>query len=387
MRVLISLSLCAFLAPLLAQEAAVPILLNNPSFEDMPRHSKAPRGWLDCGFPGETAVDVQPDPMNQFQVRKAPQQGNTYLGMVVRDNDTWERVSQQLASPLVAEQCYEMRIHLARSEVYLSLSRINDNQRANYVTPAKLRIWGGFGDCDQVELIGETSLVTNYRWLEYIIKLEPSQEYTHLVFEAFYNTPTLFPYNGNILVDNASALVPIPCEGPPPIVMNEKEMPPVQVPAPSEEPITSPEPRPSPQQPASSTPERRRDVRDITKVTSADLKVGRVFQIEAITFAPDKAEFTPESREMLEDIYNFMVDNPTVVIEVGGHASSRATEFYAQQISTERAESVVHYLQRRGIDPSRLSARGYGNKVRIATDDTPEGRRRNQRVEIKILRT
>ena len=353
----------------------------------MPRHSKPPRGWQDCGFPGETAVDVQPDPMNQFQVRKAPQNGNTYLGMVVRDNDTWERVSQQLSSPMVAEQCYEMRIHLARSEVYLSLSRINDNQRANYITPAKLRIWGGFDDCDQAELIGETSLVTNYRWLEYIVKLEPSQNYTHVVFEAFYNTPTLFPYNGNVLLDNASALVPIPCE---PALA-------VQVPPTRKVPEYEPEPepevtpvvpeRPAPQ-PATPAPAPRRPAQvDITKATSDDLEVGRVFQIETITFAPDKAEFTPESKEMLEEIYDFLVENPSVIIEVGGHASSLATDYYAQQISTERAKAVVRYLQQRGIDPSRLSAKGYGNKVRIATDDTPEGRRRNQRVEIKILRT
>jgi outer membrane protein OmpA-like peptidoglycan-associated protein len=354
----------------------------------MPRHSKAPRGWVDCGFPGETAVDVQPDPMNQFQVRKAPQQGNTYLGMVVRDNDTWERVSQELSSPMVAEQCYEMRIHLARSEVYLSLSRINDNQRANYVTPAKLRIWGGFGDCDQAELIGETSLVTNYRWLEYPVKLEPSQDYTHIVFEAFYNTPTLFPYNGNVLLDNASALVPIPCERPiasqttpspllpPEKIPEDPEVPPADTPPAKPTPLPTPEPKP---------PVARQV--DIRKATSEDLKVGRVFQIETITFAPDQAEFTPESREMLEEIYDFMVENPNVVIEVGGHASSRATEFYAQQISTQRAEAVVRYLQQRGIEPKRLFARGYGNKVRIATDDTPEGRRRNQRVEIKILRT
>lgn len=387
MRVVTILSLLAYLVPLTAQEA-VPIVLNNPSFEDMPRHSKPPRGWQDCGFPGETAVDVQPDPMNQFQVRKAPQDGNTYLGMVVRDNDTWERVSQELSSPMVAEQCYEMRIHLARSEVYLSLSRINDNQRANYVTPAKLRIWGGFGDCDQAELIGETSLVTNYRWLEYIVKLEPSQNYTHILFEAFYNTPTLFPYNGNVLVDNASALVPIPCEPALAVQVPPTRNVPDYEPEPDPEvtPVT-PAPTPEPATPApTSRPTPRQQV-DITKATSADLKVGRVFQIETITFAPDKAEFTPESREMLNEIYNFLVDNPSVVIEVGGHASSLATEYYAQQISTERAKAVVRYLQQRGIDPGRLSAKGYGNKVRIATDDTPEGRRKNQRVEIKILRT
>ena len=81
-----------------------PIKLTNPSFEDLPHHSKPPRGWIDCGFDGETPVDVQPN--GTFSVTKPAAEGNTYIGMVVRDNDTWEAVSQRLSRPLQAGQCY-----------------------------------------------------------------------------------------------------------------------------------------------------------------------------------------------------------------------------------------------------------------------------------------
>lgn len=74
------------------------IQLTNPSFEDVPRHSRVPRGWYDCGFPGESAPDTQPDPT--FQVNKAAADGETYLGLVVRDNDTWESISQKLTRPV-----------------------------------------------------------------------------------------------------------------------------------------------------------------------------------------------------------------------------------------------------------------------------------------------
>ena len=85
---------------LLAQDD--PIELNNPSFEDFARASKEPRGWYDCGFPGETPPDVQPS--GGFEVFKPAYEGRTYLGMVVRDNDTWESVAQRLSRPLQGGQ-------------------------------------------------------------------------------------------------------------------------------------------------------------------------------------------------------------------------------------------------------------------------------------------
>ena len=200
-----SLSFC--LGKVYGQPEGV-ITLVNPSFEDMPRHSKPPRGWFDCGVPGETPPDVQPS--GTFSVTKPAVNGDTYLGMVVRDNDTWEMVSQRMSAPMKKGQCYAFSIYLCRSELYVSVSRKSD-ETANYTTPAKLRIYGGFDHCDKQYLLGETNLVINTRWLEYQFKFEPLDNYTHISFEAFYKTPTLFPYNGNILLDNASDITPISC--------------------------------------------------------------------------------------------------------------------------------------------------------------------------------
>ena len=52
----------------------------------------------------------------------------------------------------------------------------------------------------------------NWSWQEYRIKLEPQQDYTHIVLEAFWRQPILFPYNGNILVDNLRTLEPVACD-------------------------------------------------------------------------------------------------------------------------------------------------------------------------------
>ena len=191
------------------------IYLKNPSFEDVPRHSQTPKDWIDCGFELESEPDIQPN--GEFGVTMPAQHGQTYLGLVVRDNETWERVSQKVSRPLEKGKCYEFSIHLARSPQYISQSRVKDTQ-ANYITPAKLKIYGGFSPCDRQFLLAESNLIINYRWLEFNFKFEPIDNYTYITFEAFYKTPNLFPYNGNILLDNASALNPIPCKEQPEVV-------------------------------------------------------------------------------------------------------------------------------------------------------------------------
>lgn len=361
------------------------IQLRNPSFEDMPRAGMPPVGWQDCGWSLESPVDVQPDPMHQFQVTMQAQEGNTYLGMVVRDNDTWERVGQELNEPMIGGQCYAFRIQLARSKVYRSQSRVN-NQPANYVTPTKLRIWGGYDLCDRVDLIGETELVSNFNWKEYKVKLKPLEDFSHLVFEVFYQTPNLIPYNGNLLLDNASPLVPMACgdtipDVPGPILIpGEPNRPVADVPEPINLPgetttTKSVQPAPLPPTPTYTLGGKKEK-----------LEVNTVFQIEAITFKANSYEINPSSYPALEEIVKFMDAQPGVEIEIGGHASSQAGDGYANTISQARARSVVTYLRKEGVREKRMEAVGYGKSRRLCMEETAACRQLNQRVEVKIKR-
>lgn len=368
-----------------------PIQLTNPSFEDMPRHSKTPRGWYDCGFDGESPPDIQPS--GTFSVVKEAQEGNTYLGMVVRDNDTWEAVSQRLSRPMEKGQCYEFSIYLCRSELYVSTSRITD-QTANYTTPAKLRIYGGFGYCDKQYMLGETSLISGTRWQEYRFKFEPIANYSYIVFEVFYKTPTLFPYNGNVLLDNASDLVPVPCEEQP--IAREEVQPQPEQPARQPE-VARPE-TPQPKGPtitqrndpprtssAEKTPPRNDSAVTFSRLKRTDLREGQSIRVDKLYFEVDKSIITSDSYETLNDIYEFLVKNDDVVIEVGGHTNGLCTDSYCEKLSTDRARSVATYLAQRGISWDRLKFKGYGKRKPIASNDSEEGRRLNQRVEIKIL--
>ncbi|RMF22470.1 MAG: OmpA family protein, partial [Bacteroidetes bacterium] len=238
MRYFSLLAIITLLPLSLSAQQDEPIELFNPSFEDFPRYGNPPRGWYDCGFPGETPPDVQPLPDGQFQVSKPAKDGNTYLGIVVRDNDTWEMVAQRLSRPLEKGKCYVFSLQLARSEVYRSQSRTT-NELVNYTTPCKLRIWGGSNYCQKVELLAESQTVINTTWKEYNFRFEPKQTHQYIMLEAFYDTPVLFPYNGNILVDKASPILPVPCAGelppeePTEIAVEEEPAPPPPPPSPT----------------------------------------------------------------------------------------------------------------------------------------------------------
>lgn len=180
------------------------IFLKNPSFEDVTGPAKVLSDWAGCDIVGETPPDIQP---GSFSVKQVAQDGGTYLGLVVRDNETSEAVGQQLSMPLKAATSYSFSLYLCRSPIYLSASKAT-GQEVNYATPVKLRIWGGNAECDKKELLAESDMVANTDWKQYDFELEPIQfERDFIIIEAYYKTPVLFAYNGNILLDNCSPIV------------------------------------------------------------------------------------------------------------------------------------------------------------------------------------
>ncbi|MBK7406626.1 MAG: hypothetical protein IPL49_11505 [Saprospirales bacterium] len=193
---------------LMAQE---PIYLKNPSFEDSPKQGAPPQGWTTCGFDGETPPDVQPSGDIQytfFGVTQSPYAGKTYLGMVTRDNDTWESVSTNLKEPLRKGVEYQFSLFLCRSNKYISQSRL-DFKATNYTTPAVLRIWAGNGSCPSGQLLAQSPPIDHSDWREYRFTFVSDGEWEVFRLEACFGPDTGgWPANGNILVDNCSAIVP-----------------------------------------------------------------------------------------------------------------------------------------------------------------------------------
>ena len=102
-------------------------------------------------------------------------------------------------------------------------------------------------------------------------------------------------------------------------------------------------------------------------------------------FALNSAEILPESGPALDDLYQFLVQNPEVRIRIVGHTDSTGSLEYNMKLSHDRAKSVYDAVVGRGIDADRLTYEGKGPHEPVATNDTEEGRAANRRVEFVIL--
>jgi outer membrane protein OmpA-like peptidoglycan-associated protein len=387
------------------------IYLQNPSFEGLPHAGRSLGGlnqihqvnpfsaipkWTDCGFKMETPPDLHGADSDFFDVVRQPQDGVSFLGMVVRYNDTWERVSQKLTEPLKAGKCYSFSIYLSRDLNYKSATQESRDMPQSFSKPCVLRVYGGNGYCSTKELLGETVGVENTEWRRYDFVLKPKQDWEYFELQSFYKTPTLFPYNGNLLLDNASPIREIPCPDEPILPAEPQE--------PEEDLAVNRDPRDSAKEEIPSTPsapapsnknqKKKEEVAQaeppkkekiLKDLDAKKIQKGQVIQIEKLFFEADQSAITVKSFDVLDEVYDFLVENPKVTVEIGGHTNSKPKHAYCDRLSSERAQSVADYLVDKGISKERIQAKGYGKRKPITKGSSAEAHRRNQRVEIKIL--
>jgi len=115
------------------------------------------------------------------------------------------------------------------------------------------------------------------------------------------------------------------------------------------------------------------------------IEVGVTVRLNNIFFDFDKTTLRPESIPELERVVNFMMENPTVKVEIGGHTDSKGSDEYNINLSQGRASAVVDYVIDHGVEYERIIAKGYGEHQPVDTNLTDEGRQTNRRVEFKIL--
>jgi outer membrane protein OmpA-like peptidoglycan-associated protein len=120
------------------------------------------------------------------------------------------------------------------------------------------------------------------------------------------------------------------------------------------------------------------------------LSTGKQFVLEDLFYDLNKYNIRPDAAIVLDKLAKILKDNPSVRIEIGSHTDSRATAEYNLKLSQNRSESVVAYLISKGIDKSRLVAKGYGesqlvNKCADGVPCTEEEHQANRRTVIEIL--
>jgi hypothetical protein len=165
------------------------IEIANGSFDGEPADATVPQGWLSCKE--GTTPDILP---GYWGVYTEASDGDTYLGLITRQNNTWEVIGQRLSAPLLKGSCYAWAIDLAHSSTY-----------SGYNNPIKLRVWIGKSKCAKDQLIYESPLIEHSDWRTYKIKFTPEDEYRYIMLEAFHSEEEVI-WKGNILLDRIRAI-------------------------------------------------------------------------------------------------------------------------------------------------------------------------------------
>jgi len=123
---------------------------------------------------------------------------------------------------------------------------------------------------------------------------------------------------------------------------------------------------------------------DAPTVDSPPPPVRRVV-LRGIKFGSDTAYIEPASAGVLELVAERLRENPELRVRIEGHTDEQASEAHNLELSRERAESVKRILVGFGIAADRLDAVGLGESQPIASNDTPDGRALNRRVELDVI--
>jgi outer membrane protein OmpA-like peptidoglycan-associated protein len=112
---------------------------------------------------------------------------------------------------------------------------------------------------------------------------------------------------------------------------------------------------------------------------------GLVLTLGDVFFDVDRTELKPGAEHSLDRLVEFLRQHPDQQVVIEGHTDSTGSADYNLGLSERRADSVARFLEREGIERSRIQARGYGLERPIASNATVAGRQQNRRVEIVLV--
>jgi len=118
----------------------------------------------------------------------------------------------------------------------------------------------------------------------------------------------------------------------------------------------------------------------------AVVREGKIVILEKVLFVTAKDKILKRSENVLQAVKDRLNESPGITkVRIEGHTDDRGSDTYNQRLSEKRANAILRFLVKNGIDPDRLEAVGYGEAKPIDTNKTEDGRERNRRVEFTIL--
>src|SRR6516162_1175664 len=108
------------------------------------------------------------------------------------------------------------------------------------------------------------------------------------------------------------------------------------------------------------------------------------FDFDRLLFDTGSATLQPASQEQLTNIAGILKAYPQVKIRIGGYTDNTGDPAANLQLSQQRADSVMAQLTQLGVDPSRITAKGYGQDNPVADNSTEDGRQKNRRISLRV---
>lgn len=121
-------------------------------------------------------------------------------------------------------------------------------------------------------------------------------------------------------------------------------------------------------------------------IVAEEVPAGIRLSIRDIKFAPDSAQVLPGESSRLDEIAEVLKMAPNAQLLVEGHTASVGKPAGEQTLSEQRAKKIAEELKARGVKAGAFICRGFGGTKPVASNETPEGRAQNRRVEITILK-
>jgi len=181
-----------FFFSILGLQAQDVITITNGSFEgERGTAATMPQGWMPCRM--GTTPDILPGSWGVYTI---PAHGQSYVGLITRDDGSFESIGQRLSSPLEKGECYSFTLDLAHSKTY-----------SGYNLPIRLRVWAGAKSCAKDQLLWESDLIYNQQWEKHEVRFLPKNNYQYLIIEAYFAPGIFIKYRGNVLLDHISDIV------------------------------------------------------------------------------------------------------------------------------------------------------------------------------------
>jgi len=112
----------------------------------------------------------------------------------------------------------------------------------------------------------------------------------------------------------------------------------------------------------------------------------KTYTLENVFFDTGLSTLKTTSYKSLNDLVEVMKLKPSLIIEIGGHTDNTGSTEINLKLSQDRADAVRNYLIKKGISSSRITAVGYGDSLPVFENSTEEGKAKNRRTEVKIIK-